>query len=250
MDKELLTKCLDITGSFEGASWDGVAGNFDGAGASFFILQWNFYSKTAQGLLYSMYNANIPLFKQICGDEKAFDIVNASIAGTHYEEQAFITKITTGRMHKAQGDGFFDGGVDILPDWKETFKTLGDTFKDQQLAAANVYLNAAIDMCNEFGLKTERAVAFMFDQAVQRGKYSVNDEERKYLTMKSNPAYENKSEKWWLNFIMDDDSADVPPEWRNDVLARRSCIINGAGMVHGAQYNLDKQFGLTDNIVL
>lgn len=244
--KEILDVCLKITGAFEGAGYDHVAGNFDGAGISFGILQWNFYSKTLQPLLYSMYNSNYDLFDKICGRDKSFAIVQACIAGTHYEEQDFIGRITTGRMHIAQTAAHFSGGVDVLPEWQVVFASLGNTFKDKELEAALPYYNDALDMCKEFGLKTLRSVTLMFDQAVQRGKTSLDDEAKKYLVMKTNPSYDDKTDKWWQKFIIDDDVADVSSQWRSDVLSRRMCIINGSGVVHKTFFNLDKDFGLSD----
>ena len=38
----------------------------------------------------------------------------------------------------------------------------------------------------------------------------------------------------------------VLPQWRNDVLVRRMAIVNGQGHVHGEDYDLARQFGLTD----
>ncbi len=52
-DEQLLDICLKVTGSFEGGTprYDAIAGDFDGAGLSCGLLQWNTGSGTLQKLV-------------------------------------------------------------------------------------------------------------------------------------------------------------------------------------------------------
>lgn len=240
-------KCLAITGSFEGASYGGSIGNFDGAGISFGILQWNLGQGTLQPLLTEMYSTNPTLFDSLTKDKSA-KIVSMSLAYDREDVQTFIDEITTGKefIPPKPSKNYFNGRINILPEWKEIFSNIGNNFKEVQERAAEHYFDDAIKICKMFGLKTERSLAFAFDQSVQRGRGSISDEYQQY----KNQTQEFIAERGILQFILINDLPDFSERWRDDVKDRRLCIINGTGIVHGKNYNLTEEFQLSDSIVL
>lgn len=246
---ETFEKCLSITGSFEGASWGGVTGNFDGMGISAFILQWNLGQRTLQQLLSDMYTADATKFKTAAGEEQTTILVNMYVSGQRTKEQEFVNLVTTGKLHSDSRPDHFNGGQLIKPEWRYTFQQVGLAFKEKQATAAKKYYDDAVEECLKFNLNTERSVAFMFDQCVQRGKASLKDEEAAFLKIEKTPDYK-EDDDWWLRFIMEHDAQDVSSVFRDDVRSRRLCILTGAGIVHETLYNLEKEFGLTDEKVL
>jgi hypothetical protein len=248
---ELVTrkKCLEITGSFEGAGWGGASGNFDGAGLSLGILQFCALAGKAQELLTSMYQADPKVFQSIA-KEKADAIVKFAICGNRDDEQSFISDITTGAQFPVkEGSNHFAGGKLLKPDWKDTLQQLCEHFQDQQVALAGHYFDDAIKECQFFRLNTERSIAFMFDLCVQRGRGNLNNEQKAFLKIVKLPDYVEDDDTW-LKFILESDTKDTSDTWKKDVYSRRACILNDGGVVHGREYDLGGEFGLTDKKVL
>ena len=169
-------KALRITGSFEGASWGGGVGNFDGAGISLFILQWNFLS-TLPELLVSMFQSDPQAFNDLLGKDKTNILMALLNTGLREDLQTLVSQITQGKPFDPAGSPrLFSGGVELLSDWKAGFEALGSHFQQQQTDAAENYFEAAISECQNFGLTTERSLVFMFDQCVQQGRHSLSQE--------------------------------------------------------------------------
>jgi hypothetical protein len=246
MSIALFEKCLSITGAFEGASFGGAVGNFDGAGISAFILQWNLGQRTLQPLIADMYSGNPKLFESIAKDKSSL-IVKTMLSVERDDYQAFVDEVTTGKDYEPVQNStkYFRGKTSIKMEWKKIFFNLGNAFKDRQVIAAQKYFDAAIESAKQFGLKTERSLAFMFDQCVQRGRASIADELKEY---KNQELFADERDV--LKFILRNDLPDFSERWRIDVESRRMTIINGNGIVHGKNYDLDKDFGLSDAVVL
>jgi hypothetical protein len=245
--KATFQKCLLITGAFEGARYGGSVGNFDGAGMSFGILQWNLAQGTLQPLFSEMYSSDPTRFDEIAKD-KSGEIMTMALAYDRETIQNFVNKVTTGKefIPSKPSKKFYSGKVNILPEWKEVFANLGNGFKNIQDDATEHYFNDALKICKLFNLKTERSIAFAFDQSVQRGRGSISDEYQQYKEQ----AKEFITEKGVLQFILDNDLPDFSERWRDDVRNRRATIINGTGTVHGTSYDLTKFYGLSDAIIL
>lgn len=244
--KETFEKCLSITGAFEGAHWGGSIGNFDGAGISAFILQWNLGQGTLQPLLMEMYHSDPSKFDEIAGKIQAQKLVDVCLTPDREDVQAFVTEVTTGVEYKPPSEAVkhFDGGKLIKPSWMVVFAGLGENFRDQQVASAQKYFDAALILCKHFDLHTERGLAFCFDYAVQRGAKSLDDE---YLAKeKDESKYDALTEIERMNWILVNDLPDFSQRWRGDVQSRRLCIINGEGRVHSTYYDLETAFKLTD----
>jgi hypothetical protein len=249
MLSDTFKKCLSITGSFEGASWGGSNGNFDGAGCSAFILQWNFLS-ALKDVIYDMYNADIVKFKALVGD-KTQDIINMCMSPGRDGIQSFITEITTGGVFNTNGNPrFFTGGKSLKPEWVAVFKAIGNEFITVQMQHAQSYFDAAVSECKTFNLNTERSVAFMFDFCVQRGKGNLSTEQQQFLVISKDPSYIEDDDTWLKHILEVDLQQMANSPWKLDSYSRRACILNDGGIVHGKNYDLGKEFGLTDDKVL
>jgi hypothetical protein len=248
--KKVLRVCLSITGSFEGASFGGAIGSFDGAGVSAFILQWNFLS-TLRELLIAMFQADPVKFNELMTKEKTNVLMALLNTGLREDLQTLVNQITTGEQFDVpEGNTrFFHGGKKLLPDWKEAFGAVGNYFKEQQLDAAQHYFDQAIEECKTFKLTDERSIAFMFDICVQRGKHSLSKEQADFLIISKKPGF-SEDDDTTLKMLTFQDAANAPKAWQDDVRSRHLCILNDGGIVHGFDYDLGKQFGLTDEKIL
>ena len=248
--KDIVFKiCLSITGSFEGASWGGSNGNFDGAGTSAFILQWNFLS-TLKEILIDMHNADIDKFKALCGD--LFDEFAKLIQSNGREGvQNFITNSTYGEpFDRKDSIRLFTGGKHLKPEYSAVYKALGNEFIQIQMNHAEHYFNDAIKECQVFRLNTERSVAFIFDYCVQRGRGNLSPEQQEFLVISKNPNFVEDDDTWLKHMLEEDKQRMSKSPWAMDSYSRRSCILNDGGVVHGRDYDLGKEFGLNDAQVL
>ena len=251
LKRKVFEKCLSVTSSFEGASWGGSNGNFDGMGASAFTLQWNIGQRTLQPLLIAMYQSDLVKFKLIAKDNTQ-KIIDVCLSSDWDAMQDFVKEIN-------QGDEFvvapnkegrhFHGGKHLKSEWTIIFSDLGNNFRDQQMNTAQKYFDDAIQECIAFKLNTERSIAFMFDLCVQRGKGNLSNEQQEFLKVSKLPSY-IEDDDTWLKYILDSDTKDTSDRWKTDVYSRRACILNDGGIVHGKDYDLGGEFGLTDNKIL
>ena len=226
--KEAHTRALMLTAQFEGSGngYKTIAGNFDGAGLSLGIIQFNIGSNTLQPLLTDILSENRPLVLSIFGDEKTG--ILESMLNDSLEEQL---KWAIG-INDASGQS-------INAEWTEVFVTLCETSEFQAVQDKYIekYKDRAIAKCALFGgFSTNRAYAFMFDCSVQCGGFYQNevDNIRALIT-------DDMSEVDRLRVI-----ANVMRTTRGeDGYTRRICIVNGTGIVHGASIDIS-DYGIDD----
>ncbi len=137
---------------------------------------------------------------------------------------------------------------DFYEPWKGLFKTLGrnEAFQNIQIKYSSETFQRAIELCREFGVWSERALALMFDVVVQNG--SISNETRKKINgdisrLSSNiPEKDLEVEK--LRIIANRRAEASRAQFREDVRRRKLCCANGKGNVHGTDYDLEHQFGI------
>lgn len=237
--KTLDLRCLALTGSFEtGAAFPecfaGVSGDFDGQGMSFGVCQWNF----GQGSL-------PPLLKQMCVEypERAREVFGEkleqlrSVLSSSQREQVSFARSIQHPVRKT-----------LYEPWLGIFKTLGRTAEFQRIeaaAAAGLY-RAARALCGDYGVWSERAVALMFDIKVQNGSIPGKCREQVLDGFRriSPGLSDEERETARLRIIANLRAEAAGKRWVEDVRARKLCIANGQGAVHGIDYNLEEQFGI------
>ena len=237
----LATRCLSLTGAFETSKlppdcFAVIAGDFDGQGLSFGALQWNFGQGTLQALLEQMDEQHPDIIDEMFGVDAAIlrQVLNEDMG----QQLAWVRSIQ-------------DGGHHILPPWHDQFSALGYTGEFQAIetqGAADRY-QAALSWCPTYGLTTERGVALMFDINVQNGGISAAT---KALILQDfaglQPTGDPGTDEVNKMVIIANRRADAAnPPYQADVRARKLCIANGQGTVHGLSYDLASQFGVTLN---
>jgi hypothetical protein len=230
-------RCLALTGSFETGNqppdcFCGVAGDFDGQGLSFGVLQWNIGQKTLQPLLAQMIEQHEDVCRSIFHEN--LETIRA-LAGAPLENQLdFVRSIQT-RGH-------------IDEPWQGMLKTLGRSaeFRDIQTSAASRLLQQARDMCAEYALTSQRAMALMFDICTQNGGIGPIVKSQIMADFAALPAdTASNSEVARMRIVANRRAAGCKPQFIDDVRTRKLTIANGAGTVHGVQYDLADVFCLT-----
>jgi len=128
--------------------------------------------------------------------------------------------------------------------WRGMLKQLGRTqeFQDIQAKHAIQIHDKAVAMCKDYGLTTERGIALMFDICVQNGSISPVVKAQILADFIGLPDARDQVAR--MRVIANRRSAAVKPQFVNDVRIRKLTIAEGAGTVHGIQYDLEEQFGL------
>jgi hypothetical protein len=246
--QQLDHQCLALTGAFETNQpppdcFAGLSGDFDGQGLSFGVIQWNIGQGSLQPLLAEM-NSNHPdILGQIFGSN--YSTMVAMLGETPDEQLAWARSIQDPQRHA------------LFEPWAGQFKTLGrqQEFQDIEAKYAAGLFRQAMALCNDFGVTSQRAAALMFDIKVQNGgiKAWVKPQilsDFQQLNASGPAAGGGSLEVARLRIIASRAAASASPRWIADVQSRKLTIANGEGIVHGNQYNLADQYGISLNSAL
>jgi len=252
-------KALRITSTFETGkplNFGGLAGDFDGQGLSFGLLQWNIKSQTLQPLLKEFINLSPAKFAAIFGDH-AESFRDLLLNKSPKEQIRFAVSINDSSNH-------------VIKPWNSYFANLGKD-PDMQaihIRAAKTRLRIAAKYIPEFGFKTERAFVFLFDIVTQHGpnwfkikkrdkliaaRLSQLGERRTSMCATDNwrtrTSANHNDEKAVMRVIAEILSATVKPAFAKNVLDRRNIIIDGHGTLGKRYFDLERDFGLSDDII-
>ncbi len=237
--KPLEFRSLALTGSFETSApipecFAGLTGDFDGQGISFGTLQWNIGQGSLQPLLEEMDQTHLDILQEIFGPN--FPVLRAMLKTDREEQLAWARSIQDLNRFV------------LFEPWRGQFKTLGrrEEFQSIQVKHAGRLHQAAVAVCDTYGVRSERALALMFDIKVQNGSISdlVRAQiERDFQEIESagDQALEEVAR---LRIIANRRAEAANPRWIEDVRRRKLTIANGEGTVHGTHYNLQEQYGI------
>jgi Putative peptidoglycan binding domain len=226
-------RCLALTGGFETGApppdcFAGLAGNFDGQGLSFGVLQWNLGQGSLQPLLQDMAAQHQDILRDLVGEH-------------HAEFQAMLT---SGREEQlAWADSIQDDRHRVIEPWGGILKSLGRRleFQEVQLKYAGERYQTALGWCDDYGLKTERAAALMFDIRVQNG--SISDVVKSQI-LRDFSQISPDDEVARLTIIANRRAEAAKKQFIEDVRNRKLTVAKGEGKVHGMHYQLDTQYGI------
>lgn len=234
--KPLRERCVALTGSFETSSpvplcFSGLTGNFDGQGISFGALQWNFGQGSLQPLLQKMITLHQPVIAAVFG--AGFAELQRMLAMTDKADQVTWAK------------GIQTAKFTIKQPWRGYFSALGQTSEYQAIqgdAAAAVYAKG-LGYCRQFGLKSQRAAALMFDIVTQNG--SINSTVARLINadFAKLPATADETSK--LVIVANRRAEAANPKWVENVRARKLVIANGQGTANGMTYDLAISYAIT-----
>ena len=240
MSKTLFERCLELTGTFETSklppeSYGVTVGNFDGAGMSFGVLQFNLLSGTLQPILREMI-------------AKHPDIVKSCFGSLYPELQEMLDTRST----KAQIEWAKKRTINcrpLRPEWRDAFRRLGITpecIAIQRQAAKERYYTKAVTLFKEYGLQSERGFALMFDIATQNG--GIYEATKKLILTdfaKLKGLSPEAAEVERMKIIATRRAEAANKKWVSDVKNRKMTIALGFGTVHGVKVNLETDFDIT-----
>jgi hypothetical protein len=237
----LQSKCLRLTGTFETDSEDGfgvVAGNFDGQGISFGILQWNLGQGTLQPLLKSLIITNRADMLNIFRGK----VVDLDVMLSQPIQKQISWGDSISAMNRCGSKN------QVIEPWKSMFKQLGalPACQEAQMKMCKKYFDWADPRMNTYQLNSERGYALLFDIVVQNGGIS-DSTYYKILDKYSQPSESDDLETEKMKIIAEqvaqasriDQTHKQDPYWiQKDVRSRKMCIATGQGIVHGVTVNL------------
>ncbi len=245
----LSERVLALTASFEtGKSFPqcfaGISGDFDGQGMSYGALQWNIGRKSLQPLWQKMLTENEETVKTILGEK--FDSFSSILKLDYNGQLSWARSIQSTKMIGSRKVWR------IEEEWKNPLQTLALTPEmiAIQVGQANDRYTIALANCKYFKLKSERAVALMFDINVQNGKIGVKGAGTKIWQDYANlpTALDEVNLEIERMKIISNRRADVSTEkWRADVRSRKLTIATGSGIVHHKNYDVEKDYLITMN---
>jgi hypothetical protein len=148
----------------------------------------------------------------------------------------------------------------IIEPWLSHFRQLAasDEFKHIQLRYVRKRMDVAVKQARQLGLRSERALALLFDIVTQHGGgwmdsyrcYECDKQTRRAridqrLTELRQQGQE-PTEQQMIMVIADVIVETAAPRWREKVRRRRMTIVEGRGTVHGHKFDLEREYGLTD----
>jgi hypothetical protein len=235
-------KALQITSLFETGKpldFGGLAGNFDGCGISFGLLQWNIKSGSLQPLLKDFIRLSPAGFVTIFGDDsKSFK--EAVLKNYPKAQLQFAISINDTKNR-------------IVEPWKTYFTKLGADPDMQviQIKYARARMNIAVKYMAKFGFKSERALALIFDIVTQHGPNWLKAKNRASL-ISGKILIREKAEGKSLDdiskmiIIAEILAATSKLVFAKNVLERKLIIINGSGNLGKRKFDLARDFGLSD----
>jgi len=228
----LLLRCLALTGAFETgklppACFASVAGDFDGQGLSFSALQWNLGQGTLQPLLQQMFSKH-PIVMAGCFFE-AHSADLQYLLGQPKNVQLAWARSIQGSTHA------------LSADWAKSFNALGLTPEWQEVAQTSAagYFDRARFQAGQLEVRSDRAIALLFDCQVQNG--GVPRLQLEHCLDTFLPSW-GEAEK--MRCIANAVADSANPKWAADVRARKLTIANGSGIVHRMSFDLAKSFAL------
>jgi hypothetical protein len=225
---ELFARCLQLTARFEGHGYGTVAGNFDGAGLTWGVIGFTLQHGGLASLVLEV-DARAPEVLEEC-----FGDASAELLGHLREDTA------ADRLAWADSISLPPRKVGVAEPWRSGFRRLGAAPLTQELQrreARRKYFEPALSTAGRLGLASDRGIALCFDVHVQNGgvkKKSANTYSEEVASLPDGaPERDRRS---ILARLVADSSR---PQFRDDVLSRKSCIATGRGAVHGETFDLD-----------
>lgn len=238
--ESLAHRCLALTGTFETGTvapgcFSCVAGDFDGQGISYGALQWNFGQNTLQPILKRMLQNHREAMESIFHEH--LSELEAALEGGKDATLSFARSIQDPAKHRVQEP------------WVGMFQAMGRTAEcqDIQTEMAKDLHQRGQAMAQEYGLKSQRAAALMFDIVVQNGTINQTVKQQILADFDALPQdlAPDDLEVRKMQIVANRRAEAARAQFVEDVRRRKLCIANGEGTVHGIHFNLRDQFGIT-----
>ena len=228
-------KAVAITSTLETGkpgSFYGLAGNFDGQGVSFGLVNWTMGTGSLQQLLRDFAKTNPDRWNQVFGrDAMSFRnlIMPDGKAATVTQYRFAIEQMNESQMLRGRVDW------KVREPWVTYFKRLSadDVFQSIQIRYVRVLLRDGAQYCLSYDLQSEAAFCFMFDAVSSHGKWWPKKKKRaEHIKEKLRKLSEEKgggkvSEALALLAIADVLGSTSAPRWAAAVRERKRWFVTG-----------------------
>jgi len=213
---------LQITTVFEGGTsmnYKALAGDFDGQGTSFGLIQWNFGQNTLGPLLKRMLAADATAFAGCFGDGADYDTLKTALDTNRQADQLAWARALQKKDRSA---------------WASTFTALGgvEAFNriQREQASAKYHPIVVGDIANLRRLNAElmktiefRTYAALFDTAVQQNGIGKAADEIALRVTSEKPA----TQLALVTIAVSERGAKASSAWQSDCISRRMGILQG-----------------------
>jgi murein DD-endopeptidase MepM/ murein hydrolase activator NlpD len=253
-------KAVRITSTFEtgrAGSFGGLTGNFDGQGVSFGLMNFAWKAGSLLTLLKEFLRDHPAAFAEVFGPDAAMfrEMVLATKADPKNPKRQVRD---LDRQMEFARNVLNDAKNKIREPWRTYFGRLeaNREFQRIQVTAVRKAVDRARYWCDYFGLKTERAFAFMFDLVSSHGGAWLNApkfKERRRNLLRA--MLEKKQAQVGRNDLTELETMEVIAhmigevsleKWRDKVRVRKLWFVRGSGDVHEKSRDLARDFGVTD----
>jgi hypothetical protein len=236
--QSLAYRCLALTGSIEtGAAppecFAGLTGDFDGEGISFGAIQFALGTGSLGDFLLALDARSPDAIEAVFHDNAP--VLRAMLKSSTDDQLAWARSIQHAARHQ------------LDEPWQGMFKALGRRPECQNLQVefAQRRFSSARGLCAEYGLWSERAVALMFDVMVQNGSIGPLVQAQIQQDFAALSGLDREAlEVERLRIVARRRAAVCKPQWIADVLARKTAIAEGKGLIHGRMYDLDADYAI------
>ncbi len=222
---DIFSRCLQLTGDFEGHGFQKIAGNFDDAGLTWGIIGFTLKHGEIQRILEEIQQKYPSLIDQAFGplQNEIYGVFRIS----RQEQIDWANGISIGiRKNRVEQE------------WEDAFEQLGSfpEVQEIQLSRVNKYWNIAVKDAHRFQLETEMGIALCFDIAVQNGGIDHGYEEKRIRRwLEKNPTATEREKRVLVADVVAENSR---PKYIEDVRERKRTIATGDGEVHRTKYAL------------
>jgi hypothetical protein len=192
----IFSRCLQLTGDFEGHGFQKIAGNFDDAGLTWGIIGFTLKHGGLQKILEEVQQKHPELLDRAFGRLKT-ELINI-FQKSRRDQIDWADSISIG-VKKYR----------VEQQWEDAFELLGSFFQVQeiQLKRVNKYWDIALRDTERFQLETEMGAALCFDIAVQNGGIDFSHEERRIRRwLNENPAATDRDKRVLIADVVADNS--------------------------------------------
>jgi len=233
-------RCLALTGTFETGTvapgcFSCVTGDFDDQGMSFGALQWNFGQGSLQPILEQMLQDHRDVMETVFHEH--LPQLEAALQGGKEAALSFARSTQDPVRHRVEEP------------WLGMFQALGRTPECQEIQTgmAKDHHRRGLALAQEYGLKSQRAAALMFDIVVQNGSIKPEIKQQILADFDALPKdlTPDDLEVRKMQSVANRRAEAAKAAFVEDVRRRKLCIANGEGTVHGIRFNLRDQFGIT-----
>jgi len=213
--------------------WFALSGNYAGEGLSLGFLQWNLRQKNLQPLLRTM-NARHPA-----------DMRDALGAQNHAALMAVLAEPDDVARQIAWADSIQDPARHTVKEpWRSAFRKLASlpAFQGIMMEATLPLFDRAVGLANDYGFRSERGLALMFDTVVNAGGVSsrAGSAYREAVQAKQQQLGRPPEEVDRMVLLAESRAAATGAAFRKYVLGRALTIAQGRGTVGGIMYDLEK----------